>query len=93
MNIDFAPLFFIGLALVVAVLLLALTRRIVAKQEDDTLHVLAGPGVIQHQVALAHRLAVIDRWGIALTIATAAYVVAVFVLFECQYWLQSSRMP
>jgi len=52
---------------------LALYRKFLSMHEDDLIHI--GPGeetLVPQQVAMAHRMAVIDRWGEVLTVVTAA---------------------
>jgi len=39
-----------------------------------------------HQVALAHRLASIDRWGKTLTLIVAVYGVALAAVYLYQIW-------
>ena len=53
---------------------LALYRKFLSMHEDDLIHI--GPGeevLVPQQVAMAHRMAVIDRWGEVLTVATAVF--------------------
>lgn len=70
----------------VAVLALALYRKIVTFHGDDEfVHLTAGEQrLIPQQVALAHKLEVIDRWGKGLTIFTVAFglLIVAVVLFE-----------
>ena len=57
--------------LALAVLGLALYRKLASLQEDDLIHL--GPGqdkLIPRQVALSGKLDTVDRWGKALTITT-----------------------
>jgi hypothetical protein len=90
MNIDLIPYFILGIVLVLAVIALAVWRKVVAGQEDDTLHVLAEPSVITHQVSVAHKLEVIDKWGKLLTIVTTLYLIAVVVFYAYQHWVKTS---
>lgn len=68
---------YIGIWAVVAaaVLALALYRKILTFHGDDEfIHLTEGEQkLIPQQVALGHKLALIDRWGKALTVITAAY--------------------
>lgn len=53
---------------------LALYRKFLSMHEDDLIHL--GPGeekLVPQQVAMAHRIAVIDRWGEVLTVLTATF--------------------
>jgi len=72
-------------ALTLFVIALALIRKFTARKEDDLVH-LSGSvePVIAQQVAVAGKLAKIDRWGKTLTIVDVAFgvvlVVAMFIL-------------
>jgi hypothetical protein len=70
----------------VAVLALALYRKIVTFHGDDEfVHLTVGEQrLIPQQVARAHKLEVIDRWGKGLTIFTVAFglLIVAVVLFE-----------
>ena len=76
-----------------AVLALALYRKILTFHGDDELvHLAVGEQqLIPQQVARAHKLDLIDRWGKGLTIFTAAYgllIVAVVLFAAWQASLQ-----
>ncbi len=86
---------FIGIwtACGLAVLALALYRKILTFHGDDEfVHLSAGEQrLIPQQVALAHKLDAIDRWGKGLTIFTVAFgllIVAVFLYMAWQASLQ-----
>jgi hypothetical protein len=60
--------------LVVATAALALYRKFVTMREDDLIHIGEGEEkLIPQQLDIAHRIAVVDRWGEILTVLTAAY--------------------
>ena len=63
----FAVLWAVLAALVVG---LALLRRGVTASEDDSIH-LSGGSAVSHQIDIARKVSVIDRWGKVLTIALA----------------------
>jgi hypothetical protein len=68
--------------LALAVLGLALYRKLASLREDDLIHI--GPGeekLIPKQVALFHKLEVVDRWGKLLTIIVAASGLFLAVLY------------
>ena len=90
MSVELMPFTIAAIVLVVAVLALALWRRVVAKHEDDTLHVLADSSVVARQAAVAHKLESIDAWGKALTAVTAIYVIVLFALFVYQQWTRTT---
>ena len=56
MNVDLTPFSIFGIGLVLSVIVLAVWRKVIAKHEDDTLHVLADSSVIAQQVSIAHKL-------------------------------------
>ena len=84
------PYSIVGIVLVLCVGSLALWRKVISSHEDDTLHVLDNTGVIPHQTAIAHRLAVIDWWGEILTIVTVIYLLIVVAMYAYEYWVHSS---
>jgi hypothetical protein len=64
--------------LTTVVVLLAIYRRKVNGTVDETLHVLdAEAGAVGMQNDVAKKLAVIDRWGKALTIVAVLYLLAI----------------
>jgi hypothetical protein len=68
--------------LALAVLGLALYRKLASLREDDLIHI--GPGeekLIPKQVALFHKLEVVDRWGKTLTVIVAAGGLFLAVLY------------
>lgn len=80
------PYLAIWAVVAVAVLALALYRKILTFHGDDEfIHLTEGEQkLIPQQVALGHKLALIDRWGKTLTVFTAAYgiLLAAVVLYE-----------
>ena len=91
MTMNLIPFAMAGAVLVLTVIVLYVWRRTVARQEDDSLHMLADSAAIPQQVALAHKLAVLDRWGKVLTLLAALYVIAIGAIFVYQQWLMTSR--
>ena len=84
----FVSLFVLWIVLALAVLALAVYRRMVAQREDDTLHVLDPVSVAPQQVGVAQKLDQIDRWGKRLTIIAAAYGLVLAVAYVLQAWFQ-----
>ena len=69
----------------VATLALALYRKFVSMREDDYLHLSAGEErLIPQQVATFRKIGSIDRWGVTLTIVTAALGLALAALYLYQ---------
>ena len=92
MNLDLTPFFVFGIVLVAGVITLALWRKVVARQEDDTLHVLEGSAVIHHQVDVAHKLDAIDKWGKVMTVVAAVYLLVILAIYVYQQWARVDTM-
>lgn len=79
--------------LFVIVLAMAIYRRIVARHEDDTLHLLDNSGVVTtQQASLNLRLTRIDIAGKVLTVALVAYALAIAGMLIHQVWLQGLQI-
>ncbi len=84
MNTILFPLLVVWVVLALGVLTLFLWRQAVARNEDDSLHVMHG--ALTQQTSLSQKLDVIDKWGKILTVITvvlglllaAAYVYGQF---------------
>jgi hypothetical protein len=87
MHLDLRP--FIGVEILLAAVVIAMIawRKAVARGEDDTLHVLQGDA-LPNQVAVAHKLDVIDKWGKTLTVIAVVFGVIVAVAYIYQAWVQ-----
>jgi len=88
MHIDLAPFVVLWAVLAVCVVALVVWRFKIARQEDDTLHVLHG-GTTQ-QTAVAGKLEVIDKWGKILTVVVVGYGVLLGALYIYQVWMQGA---
>ncbi|MFN7992911.1 MAG: hypothetical protein U0Q18_04895 [Bryobacteraceae bacterium] len=84
MNFNILPYAISWGVLAIAVVVLIIYRKSVSSQEDDSLH-LEGNAPTE-QVALAHRLAMIDRWGKAITALAILYGLALAALYVYQIW-------
>jgi hypothetical protein len=84
------PLLVSWAALASVVLVLAIYRKVVARKEDDFLHV--DSPVIAQQQAIAKKLEVIDKWGKLLTIIAAVYSLVVVSAFLYNGWIDSGRI-
>lgn len=84
MNINLMPYAIFWGVLAIVVVFLIIYRKQIASHEDDSIH-LEG-SVPTQQVALAHRLAAIDKWGKTLTIVVAVYGVALAAIYLYQIW-------
>jgi hypothetical protein len=77
MSLNLTPFFVLWVLLALSLAALVVKRKLIANQEDDSLHVLQGS--VAQQVSVAQKLEVIDKWGKILTIVTVA-VGAILVL-------------
>lgn len=89
MNLNFTPYFVIWGAMALAVIAMLFWRKSVASHEDDSLHV-SGGEASSRQVAVAHKLEVIDKWGKTLTVVTVLFGLLLAALFVYQGWVQAS---
>jgi hypothetical protein len=84
----------IGGVLALIVLALAAYRRVVASQEDDSIHISEREvAMVSQQEAVAHRLEVIDRWGKVSTVVAVLYGLAIGGVMLYQAWLETSKIP
>jgi hypothetical protein len=86
--LNLSPFFVIWGLLAIAVLVLLGMRKSVASHEDDSIHVL-GADVAPQQLAIAHKLDVIDKWGKTLTVVTVAFGLLLAAVFVIQQWVQA----
>ena len=80
----------VWLAIASAVVGLAVYRKLISRNEDDSLHM--GPGDsarIAEQVALAHRLDSVDKWGKTLTVIAVALGVVLVAVAVYEAWASS----
>ena len=91
MNINFTPLVVIWAFLALVVLLLAGYRKIASVNEDETLH-LGNPTESMHQVAIAQKLEVIDKWGKLLTVIAGGYGLLLLIAYTYQTWVQTTNL-
>jgi heme/copper-type cytochrome/quinol oxidase subunit 2 len=84
MNINLLPYAVFWGVLAIVVVFLIIYRKSVSNREDDSIH-LEG-SVPTEQMALAHRLELIDRWGKTLTVIAAVYGVALAAIYLYQVW-------
>lgn len=91
MNLDLRPFIVLWIVLATTVIALIVRRKMVASHEDDTLHVLQGAPITQ-QVAVAHKLDQIDKWGKILTVIAVVLGLLVGAAYVYQVWVQSSQI-
>ena len=91
MNIDLRPFVAIWAALAAVVAVLIVRRKMVTRGETDSVHMLdVAPAASSHQVMLAQRVEVIDRWGKILTAIALIYGLALAAAYAYQMYLANS---
>ena len=86
------PFAVIWACLAMAVLILALYRKLVTRNEDDYVHVADGEAkLIPQQIATAHKLDVIDHWEKILMITAVVTGVLLGSAYLYQLWLESQK--
>jgi hypothetical protein len=92
MNINLLPFTILWMILTAVVIGLIVYRKWVARDEDDSLHVLDGDiAMVPRQAAVARKLESIDRWGPALTVIALVHGLAVGCGYLYQAWVASSN--
>jgi hypothetical protein len=91
MNIDFVPLAEGWALLAFIVVLLAGYRKYISIDENETLH-LDDPAESRHQVAIAQKLEVIDKWGKLFTAIAAVYGLLLTIAYTYQIWVQATNL-
>ena len=89
---NLTPFVILWSILALAVLGLALYRKLIANHEDDLIHI--GPGeekLIPQQVQIAAKLEVVDRWGKTLTVIVAAAGLLIAAAYLYQAWEASLK--
>jgi hypothetical protein len=90
MHFGLSPFLAVWVALALAVMVLALYRRRIARDEDDTLHLGASSGAVAQQSTVAEKLDHVDKWGKLLTVIAVVYGLALVAVYFYQYWMSSS---
>ena len=81
------------ITMTVVVAVLAVYRKVVARNEDDYVHLADPTGqVINNQRKVARALNQVDRLGVGLTVLTALYGVALFATYVIAEYLRRGRM-
>jgi hypothetical protein len=86
MNIDLI----VGMILTLVVISLLVWRFSLAKQEDDSVHLVHGTSAIPRQATIAHRLEAIDKWGKLITVVTVVYLIIIGSIYLYRYWVYTS---
>ena len=86
-------LFIVWCAMAAFVLCLSMYRKLVARSEDDLVHLGEGSErLVTQQKTVASRLEFIDRWERILTTVTIAFGLVVGALYLYNGWIDSSRL-
>ena len=76
---NYMPFIVIWVVLAAVVLALFAWRQAIARNEDDSLHVMHG--VISEQTTMAQKLEAIDKWGKILTVITVVVGLGIAAAF------------
>jgi hypothetical protein len=77
----------------IATLALGIYRIVLAAHEDNYVHLVPGEqGMIAPQTLAVHRINLLDRWGIALTILTGVLALCLAAAYLYQGWLSSFQI-
>ena len=91
MHIDFTPFTVIWGLLALVVLAMAGYRKAISVKEEETLH-LTDPVETNHQVQIAQKLEVVDKWGKLLTVVVAAYGLLLLIAYTYQTWIRTTNL-
>jgi hypothetical protein len=93
MNINLYPFTVLWMLLALIVVGLIAYRKWIAKDEDDTLHLMAcEAGVVAQQAVMAQKLETIDRWGMPLTAIALVYGLVMGSVYLYQVWFASESL-
>jgi len=90
MHINLVPFIVLWALLAVTVAAMIVWRKMVANQEDDSLHVLQGS--VAQQVTVAQKLEVIDKWGKILTVITLVFGLILGAVYIYQNFVTMSNI-
>jgi hypothetical protein len=87
------PLFAVWALLALSVIGMLVWRKTVARNEDDSLHVLDAVSAQRTtQAEVAHKLESIDKWGKILTVIAVVYGLVLGGLYVYQVWVQNTTV-
>jgi hypothetical protein len=93
MNINLFPFTVLWMFLALVVVGLIFYRMWIAKDEDDTLHVMEGDdGKVAQQTVVAQKLELIDHWGQRLTVIALVFGLAMCSVYLYQTWAVSETL-
>jgi hypothetical protein len=85
------PLIALWCLMAVAVLVLAVMRKMAAKEESDVIH-LEDKAFEDHQAVIAQRLEKIDHWGKIVTAVTVVYGLGLCAVYLYNGWKLSQTI-
>ena len=85
------PFVFVWTLFAASVLVLIVWRKAVARNEDDSLHMVQG--AVAKQVSVAQKLELIDKWGKILTAVTVVSGLVLGAAYIYQTWVTASNIP
>ena len=93
MNFNLFPFTILWMFLAAVVVGLIFYRMWIAKDEDDTLHVMEGDdGKVAQQTVMAQKLEIIDHWGQTLTVVALVFGLAMGSAYLYQTWAASENL-
>ena len=93
MNINLFPFTILWMFLAAVVVGLIFYRMWIAKDEDDTLHVMDSEvGLVAQQTVMAQKLEIIDHWGQTLTVVALVFGLAMGSAYLYQTWAASENL-
>ena len=91
---NYTLLFSVWAVMACSVLALAGYRKLVARNEDDSVHLNdRESAMIGQQLNVAHRLEVIDKWGQIATIVVVALGLILGTLYLLAGWQGAGKLP
>jgi protein-S-isoprenylcysteine O-methyltransferase Ste14 len=94
MTINWTYLVCTWVFLAAAVITLAIYRNLVARSEDDSLHVReSDASLVGQQVSLGRKLAALDRWGEIFTIVVVILGILLAAAYLYSNLQNSSKIP
>jgi hypothetical protein len=91
MNLHLGYFLAVWIVIAVGVLVLLAKRRMIASEEDDSLHVMEGASTVSHQAQVAQKLEQIDKWGKTVTVIAVVYGLLLTCAWIYQVWVQNAR--
>jgi hypothetical protein len=91
MTMNLIPFLVVWSILGASVVALIVYRTLLAKNEDDSIHLAEGT-TMKEQVTLSHKLDVVDHWGKILTATAVTAGFLLLIMYGYQLWSQPVGM-